>query len=447
MQVSFGKQGRLILIFVVCFLLTIGVSQAQEGGLYDSEQAQNIAPDFAIEWINTLYARIEADGINAPAAARLYGYAAVTLYEAALPGMSDNNTLIGQVSSLTDLPWPTEDAIHDWPTVIDVTMETVLSGLFESSPDSQAAFADLREAHLPTRVEATSQEVVDRSITFGESMGEALLEWISGDGFAERVTEYSPTDDAGTWVTINDNQRAVEPGWGSIRTLVLENATVCDIPSDVAFSTEEDSVFYAQAMEVMEVGNNLTDEQRLIAEYWIDTPGESGTPAGHWVHIAEDMIRQEGFMLNRAAELYAMVGMTVMDAFIATWNYKYEYPLLRPLTYINEYINPRWQTYLGTPGFPEYPSGHSVVSGAAATILTSYFGGPRAFSNENITPSNGMVTRSFTSFWAAASEAAISRMYGGIHYRAAIENGLEMGRCIGNYIADHIRLNPIRQGE
>jgi hypothetical protein len=273
------------------------------------------------------------------------------------------------------------------------------------------------------------------------------LAWISEDGFADRVTEYTPTDDPSTWVITREGQVAVEPGWGAIRPLILESPDVCDVQNDIPFSTDENSVFYAQAAEVMNVGNNLTDEQRLIAEYWIDTPGQSGTPAGHWIHIAEDMIRQDGYMLNRAAELYAMVGMTVMDSFIATWDYKYRFPQLRPLTYINTYIDPRWQTYLATPGFPEYPSGHSVVSGAAATILTSYFGGARAFSNENITPNNGMVTRTFTSFWGAATEAAISRMYGGIHFRAAIENGLDMGQCVGDYIADRIRLNPIRQGE
>jgi hypothetical protein len=123
MHVLFSKQGRLILIVAVCLLLSIGITHAQEGGLYDSEQAANIPPDFAIEWINTLYARIEADGINAPAASRLYGYATVSLYEASLPGMSDNNTLIGQIASLTDLPWPTEDAIHDWPAVVDIGMD------------------------------------------------------------------------------------------------------------------------------------------------------------------------------------------------------------------------------------------------------------------------------------------------------------------------------------
>jgi membrane-associated phospholipid phosphatase len=440
---------RVMLILWACLALSAGFTYAQQGGgLYDSVEAAELDPAPVIEWVNLLYDRIYADGVNAPAAARLYGYASVTLYEAVLPGMPDNNTLIGQIVSLTELPWPTEDDLHDWLATADGALYTVLSGLFVDSPDSQRAFRELRDAHIAAREEATSPAIVERSVAFGETLGRALLDWIAEDGYIERVTEYTPPpDDPSTWVPTREGQRAVEPGWGSIRTLVLPDPDACAILPDVPFSTDENSVFYAQAMEVMTTAQNLTQEQREIAEYWVDTPGLSGTPAGHWVHIAGLMIGQEGFMLNRAAELYAMVGMTVMDSFIATWSLKYQLPLLRPVTYINEYINPRWRPHIESPGFPEYPSGHSTVSASAAAVLTSYFDGPRAFAQDNSSPTGEMLTRSFTSFWAAANEAAISRLYGGIHYRSAIENGVMMGECIGNYIVDRIRLNPIRQGE
>ncbi|MFN8371481.1 MAG: vanadium-dependent haloperoxidase [Anaerolineae bacterium] len=433
---------RVLLLALVLMLLSTVVSYAQEGGtLADSVPAAALDSAPAIEWVNLVYDRIFADSVSAPAASRLYGYMTITLYAAAFPGMPGNNSLAGQLNGLTELPVPAEDAVYDWDASVDAALKAVLSGLFAASADSVAAYSDLYDAHIAAREAATSAEVVARSVAFGEATGAALLAWIATDGFAERSTDYVvPTDDPSTWVPLNENQRAVEPQWGTIRTTVLEDPTICDVPNDVPFSAEENSVFYAQAMEVMVVGQNLTDEQRQIAEYWIDTPGQSGTPAGHWVHIVEDLIIQEGFTLENAAELYAMTGTTLMDSFIATWNYKYRFPQIRPLTYINQHINPRWQTYLQTPGFPEYPSGHSVVSGAAATVMTSYFGGPRAFTNTNITPS-GEVTRSFTSFWSAANEAAISRMYGGIHFRAAIENGVEMGRCIGNYIASSLVLN------
>jgi hypothetical protein len=438
---------RLVkLVRIACFtylllMLSVAVAYAQDSGsLADSVPASELDATAAIEWMNLEYDRVFADSVGAPQASRLYGYAAVTIYAAAFPGMPGNNSLAGQLNGLDELPLPADDAVYDWNASVDAAMLTVLSGLFSASADSVAAYTELYNTHIAAREAATSPEIVARSVTFGEATGAAILAWIATDGFAERSTDYViPTEDPSTWVPLNENQRAVEPQWGTIRTTVLSDPSICDVANDVPFSTDENSVFYAQAMEVMTVGQNLTDEQRTIAEYWIDTPGQSGTPAGHWVHITRDLILQEGLMLEDASELYAMVGSTLMDSFIATWNYKYRFPLLRPLTYINEYINPRWQTYLQTPGFPEYPSGHSVVSGAAATTFTHYFDGARTFTNTNITPS-GDVTRSFTSFWHAANEAAISRIYGGIHYRAAIENGVQMGRCIGNFISENLVL-------
>jgi membrane-associated phospholipid phosphatase len=126
------------------------------------------------------------------------------------------------------------------------------------------------------------------------------------------------------------------------------------------------------------------------------------------------------------------LGIAMADSFIACWQAKYEYDLVRPVTYIRRVIDPKWEALLVTPPFPEYPSGHSMQSAAAAEVLTQAFGENFAF--EDATHSaDGLPPRSFPSFWAAAEEAAISRLYGGIHFRAAIERGLEKGRCIAAY--------------
>jgi hypothetical protein len=206
-------------------------------------------------------------------------------------------------------------------------------------------------------------------------------------------------------------------------------------------------VFYKQALEVMTTGQNLTPEQQEIARFWIDTPGESGTPSGHWVMLVSQLIEQQGLSLGRAAEAFAMNGISVMDSFISAWSLKYQTVLLRPVTYINRYINRRWRSFLETPNFPEYPSGHSVVSAAAAEVLTDYFGIVAFLDSSPTRLGIGLSPRAFTSIEAAASEAAISRLYGGIHYRTGIENGMKQGRCIGEVITNRIRLRPVAQGE
>jgi hypothetical protein len=176
----------------------------------------------------------------------------------------------------------------------------------------------------------------------------------------------------------------------------------------------------------------LTDEQKLIARFWSDDPMLSPTPPGHWVTIALDQLALENATLDRQVEVLAKLGITVADAFIANWKMKYEYDLLRPVTYIRRVLDDKWSPLLITPPFPEYPSGHSTQSGAAATVLTALFGENHAFT-DTTHEDDGLPARDFPDFWAAANEAGISRLYGGIHFRSAIDLGLDQGRCVGDF--------------
>jgi membrane-associated phospholipid phosphatase len=155
------------------------------------------------------------------------------------------------------------------------------------------------------------------------------------------------------------------------------------------------------------------------------------------------MVDRLDLTLSETVSVYAMVGIAAGEAFISAWEAKYRYMLLRPVTYINRNIRRSWGPLIQSPPFPEYPSGHSVVSGAAAAVLTDFFG-QVAYTDDSGLPRE-ILPRSFTSFESAATEAAISRMYGGIHYRVAIENGLAQGRCVANAITDRIRLIPFLQ--
>jgi hypothetical protein len=225
----------------------------------------------------------------------------------------------------------------------------------------------------------------------------------------------------------------------------LYSADACAVKHNMPFSTDKNSAFYAQALEVKTTGDKLTPEQKDIARFWIDTPGQTGAPAGHWVMIENQVIDRVGLKLDRASMMYGLVGVALGDAFIGTWSLKYQINLVRPVTYINKFIDPKWKPFLQTPGFPEYPSGHSVASAAAAEVLTGMFG-QVSFTDQSVRK-HGMQPRSFTSFEAAASEAAISRLYGGIHYREAIENGMRMGRCIGQNVLNYVVLRSVPQGE
>ena len=199
-----------------------------------------------------------------------------------------------------------------------------------------------------------------------------------------------------------------------------------------AYSEDKGSVFYTEALEVHDVVKAITPEQRAIARFWSDDPMLSPTPPGHWISIALSILDERKAPAADRADLLARLGVTLADAFIGCWNSKFEYDLLRPITYIKRVIDPKWEALLITPPFPEYPSGHSTQSGAAAAVLTAFFGDDVAFV-DSTHEKDGLPNRSFPNFWAAAEEAGISRLYGGIHFRAAIERGLDQGRCIGDH--------------
>jgi hypothetical protein len=195
------------------------------------------------------------------------------------------------------------------------------------------------------------------------------------------------------------------------------------------------SAFAIEAQEVYDVTSNLTQEQMDIATFWADGGGTL-TPPGHWVSVANQVMVQEGSDLATAAEAFAKVGIAVADAFIACWEIKFTYNLLRPVTYIQDPAgpinDPGWTSFIGTPPFPEFTSGHSTQSGAATALLEDVFGDVTF--TDHTHDGAGLAPRTFDTFEDAAFEAAISRLYGGIHYRAAIERGIEQGECIARTI-------------
>ncbi len=285
----------------------------------------------------------------------------------------------------------------------------------------------------------------DRSVAFGKKVADAVLAWAATDGFAEfNNCPYLPAPVPGDWEPTppDFNPNPLQPCWGQIRPLVLTSGADCPPPGHPEFSTDSGSQFYATALEVYNVGVNLTDEQKTIADYWADGPVATGTPPGHWIALVGQLARNDALSLAAAAEAYARVGIAVYDAFIECWHFRYETNLQRPVTYINDNIDAGWLPYIATPSFPTYTSGHSTQSGAAAEVLTDMFG-VRAFTDTIRTDHDlgpPVAPRSFGSFDHAAYEAAVSRLYGGIHYVFDNQDGLLSGRCIGHTIVDKVSL-------
>jgi hypothetical protein len=376
-----------------------------------------------------------------PVASRAFAYLGVAAYQAVASGSTSLISLEGQLNGLNDLPRRDRAKRYDDAVITHCVMASAVTAFFgNTGPTGQRVIAAAQKKLKADALSGLPRDVADASLAYGEALTAAIIEWSMDDGgaviknmgfpmaydLATQPDSWAPTS------AIRQQQFPLLPDWGSNRTFAMPDGTACPLPPPPVYSEDPGSSFYGEAREVYETIRNLTPEQEAIARFWSDDPMLSPTPPGHWISIALDILTEQTASLDRSAEVLMRLGVAVADSFIGCWHAKYSYDLLRPVTYIKRVIDPKWEPILITPPFPEYPSGHSTQSGAAAAVLTSMFGEGFAFTDRTH-ERDGLAPRQFASFEQAAQEAGISRLYGGIHFRAAIERGLEQGRCIGQH--------------
>jgi hypothetical protein len=376
-----------------------------------------------------------------PVASRSFAYLGVTAFEAVATGSDELQTLAGQLHGLKPVPQREVGKVYDEAVVVQGAMAFAVQHFFENTgPSGQNAMVKL-EAKLREKVSAgVPADVLARSEEHGRAVAEHVLAWSQDDGGAVVETlgfpqGYELTKGPSHWVPtslVALQQKPLLPNWGKNRAFAMPEGTSCALPPPPEYSEDKTSAFYKEALEVYEAKQNITPERRAIARFWADDAMLSMTPPGHWISIALQIFKRDNVGLDKSVDTLARLGVAEADAFIGCWQAKYQYDLIRPISYIRRVVDPKWEPLLNTPPFPEYPSGHSTQSGAAAAVLTNLFGENFAFEDKTGAHA-GLAPRNFPSFWAAADDAGISRLYGGIHFRAAIERGLEQGRCIGAF--------------
>lgn len=377
-----------------------------------------------------------------PVAARAFAYIGVTAHEALASGNPALRSLAGQLTDLTPLPARGEGAF-DEPCVLHGALNAAVLALFANTgPTGQRAMEKLGQIMGRTAGEGIAADVMDRSLAHGQAIAAHILAWAATDGGAVIQNlgfpqEYTPGTRPQDWVptsAIRLQQAPLLPGWGGNRPFAVPNMAALDAPPHPDYDETPGSAFHGFAQEVHDIGKALTDEQKLIARFWSDDAMLTPTPAGHWISIVLQIADRDALPVEVVAPLLAKLGVAQADAFVSCWSTKFKYNLLRPVTYIKRHIDKAWEPLLITPPFPEYTSGHSCQSGAASTVLTAVLGENFAF-DDATHEDEGLPIRSFPSFAAAAEEAALSRLYGGIHFRFGNEAGLAQGRAVGAFAA------------
>ena len=345
-------------------------------------RAQVTEPSAVAPWIEFELNAIASHATNPPRAARALANVSLAMYRAAGTGGGAPDDAVAGAAS------------------------TVLVYLY---PDQAA------------QIQSLAGQVADiggKGFAHGRVIGRAQVAHAQSDRSDDVFTGSIPVG-PGFWVPTPPGfiQSPLEPLAGTWRPWNLHTGSQLRPGPPPAYGS---AAFLAEVRDVYAVSQTLTADQKRIAAFWADGAG-TVTPPGHWNRIALDLVRAAGWPTERASVLFAAMNTAQADAFIACWDAKYTYWSMRPVTAIRESIDPNWLSYIVTPPFPSYVSGHATTSGAASTVLAAFF------------------PQQAGELEAMAEEAAASRLYGGIHFRSDNEAGLELGRRVGAVALDAYR--------
>jgi hypothetical protein len=386
-------------------------------------------------------------------ASRNYVYANIAAYEVIAAGDPKHyRSLAGQIKHLPAVPRPEKGK------AIDFQFASLLSFCFVGNAvtfpkGSMSLYVDelkqkVKDAGMPS-------DVFENSVAYSDRVAKHIMTWSKKDNYAQTrsASKYTVNRKDGRWIpTPPMYAQALEPHWGEIRPMVLDSASQIPAPEPPPYNMKDkNSAFYKSVMEVKTMVDSMTTDQKHMADFWDDNAFKLNVighasfatkkfgPAGHWMNIAGigSKIKHADFETTVAA--YTQASIALFDAFINCWYVKYQSNSVRPETVITKVIDPEWRPRIQTPPFPEYISGHAVISAAAAEVLTHAFGDNIAYTDSSESEF-GIPPRTFQSFRAAAQEAALSRVYGGIHYRHACVIGNTSGRTIGRLINEKLKL-------
>ncbi|GAB3553284.1 vanadium-dependent haloperoxidase [Spirosoma fluminis] len=427
----------------------VGLAGCQKSATPAEYNATTANPEYYNKALNKLTEVVIHDIFSPPVASRIYAYANLAGYEALIPFDPNYESLGGKLKRFQSGPAPEAGKEYCFPLASSRAFLTVARALTFS-----AEFYDEFEKtfYEQYKKDGVPDEVYERSMAYGEAVAKHILDYAAKDSYKQtRGFKHTVTNVEGTWVpTPPAYMDAAEPQWNKLRCWAMDTCNQFMPPRPFMYSLQKGSSYEKELMEVYETGKNMDKEKQDIAYFWDDNAfvmnvaghvmyaSKKMTPGGHWLGIAQTVARQRKLNLIRTVEAYTLTSFAVTDGFIACWDEKYRSNTVRPETVINKHIDPKWTPFLQTPPFPEYPSGHSTITAAAATVLTGLIGDNLAFI-DSTEYQYGHGVRSFASFKAAAREASISRLYGGIHYRSALDNGSVIGEQVGQLVLQKIR--------
>ncbi len=377
-------------------------------------------------------------GIPNHAFSRHYAYAGAAALQSLAPGLPAGIVSKMKWNGLTNLPQSKGAEHYFYPANLNAALAAINRYMFSSASEAdKLAIDSLENVLMQDFLTTQPASLVQTSSAFGKAVALAVFNWSETDGYKNASNAYTPPVGAGMWVPASPSATSpITPYWGNNRTVIAGSTVNTQLPPPIAYSTDPASGFYKMAEQVYVASQNLTEYQKAMAFFWRDVPGV--TSPGHWISILQQAIRQDHSSLDKAVVAYALTGAALNDALIACFKAKYQYTLVRPITYIKNLMgHTSWNTVIGTPAHPEYSSAHAALSIAVAETMEALFGDVDSFTDHTY-DYLGFAPRTYSSFRAIGEEAAQSRLYAGIHYQPSIDAGMLQGRVVAGNILKNL---------
>jgi len=412
-------------------------------GLCHAQSKQKTLHELNELLINT----VMDDVFTPPVASRIYTYPNIAFYECIHEEEEGYGSLVGKLNDFRSLPQPLGTTDHF------ISAAIAFSYTAQSLVGSEYKFENWRKKFLDSISFVTDTQLINRSVKFGKQIADSIITWSKKDHYFETrgMMRHVLSEKPGTWQpTPSAYASALEPNWNKIRPLTLTSCSQFSPKEKLRYSPSKNSLFHSNVMQVYNIVRSLDSSRKYIALYWDDNPNvavrdghltyfvHKVSPGGHWLMITRQACTQKNISLVKTSLAYTLTAIGIFDGFINCWDEKFSSNLIRPVTVINATVDEKWDPFIQTPPFPEFTSGHAVISNAAAQVLTGLFGDSFSFT-DSTEVLFGMKPRSFRSFYAAAEESSISRVYGGIHYPTTAVISKKQGRAIGAWVLSRYR--------
>lgn len=430
------KNLSILLVFWIC------ITSCQQRAEFDDLGAEIIG-----RTTNEMTNVMIHDVTNPPLSARFFSYAMLAAYETVALHDQQYPSMKGKLNDFPVIQKPVIKDEYSYQLAAVVAMLEIAKKVQPSGYTLQEYETRLLDS---CRTVGYSKQLLAASQQVGVEVAKQLLPYIKADKYnlMSSYPRYEPKEEKGSWYPTPPGYfPPVEPYFNTVRPFTLDSASQFKPEPPIAFSEDKNSPFFKLMHDVYQV--KPEGEVAAIAGFWdcnpfaLENKGhlmvgmKKISPSSHWMGITDIVCKQAGLDFNRTTLITMSVAIGLFDGFLACWDEKYRSNRIRPETAIRKYIDPHWKPNLQTPPFPEYLSGHSVISSSAAVILTHYLGDNFAYT-DTVEERFGLKARHFKSFMDAAIESGISRFYGGIHFMDAIENGRLQGEQVGAWVIKNI---------